>query len=151
MNNLRYACAGTALMLTSGAAVAEITGNIGVTNNYIWRGLTQTTNDAAVSGGLVWAHDSGFYAGTWVSNVQYAADDTYSYENDVYFGFGGELGTFSYDVGWIYYNYNNINKFDFHEVYGSVGWRDLSLSVNILSGTEAEESADQDFGPGQAY
>lgn len=138
------------MMLISGSALAEVSANVGVTNNYIWRGLTQSNNEVAVSGGLDFAHESGFYAGTWVSNVEYASDDTYSYEHDLYLGFAGEAGDFSYDVGWLYYNYDDINNFDFHEIYGSVGWGDFSLSLNVLSGTEADEVGTQDFGFGQA-
>ncbi len=151
MIKLRHACAASALLLTSGAALAETSANIGVTNNYIWRGLTQSNNEAAVSGGLDFAAENGFYIGTWASNVEYASDDTYSYEHDVYFGFAGGSGDFSYDVGWLYYNYDSINDFDFHEIYGSVGWKELSLSLNVLSGTEADEGPGQDFGFGQTY
>ena len=76
----------SAALLTSAPSFAELSANVSVTNNYIWRGLTQTTNDAAVQGGIDYADESGFYAGTWVSNVNYGADDVYSYEHDLYFG-----------------------------------------------------------------
>jgi len=45
--------------------------NIGVVSNYIWRGVTQTGDQAAVQGGLDVAHESGFYAGTWASNIDW--------------------------------------------------------------------------------
>lgn len=45
--------------------------NIGAVSNYIWRGVTQTGDQAAIQGGLDVAHDSGFYAGTWLSNVDF--------------------------------------------------------------------------------
>ena len=56
-------------------AESSFSANASVTNNYIWRGLTQTENEAAVQGGIDFAHDSGFYAGTWVSNVNYGPSD----------------------------------------------------------------------------
>ena len=106
------------LMMYAQSSHAEITGNAGISNNYIWRGLTQTTNEPAISGGIDYTHSSGFYAGTWASNVQYAADDIFSYEHDVYFGYsGGE--TITWDVGWLYYNYDSEAEFDFHELYGT--------------------------------
>ena len=71
-------------LLLSGSALAEVTGNIGATSNYLWRGTTQTSNEAAIQGGLDYAHDSGFYAGTWASNVDFG-DET-SYELDFYGG-----------------------------------------------------------------
>ncbi|MEM7452142.1 MAG: TorF family putative porin, partial [Pseudomonadota bacterium] len=54
------------------ASADDLSANVGISNNYIWRGLTQTENGTAVSGGIDYAADSGFYAGTWVSNVSYA-------------------------------------------------------------------------------
>lgn len=138
-------------LLTSHAALAgEWTANVSVTNNYIWRGLTQTTNEAAVQGGIDYAHENGFYAGTWASNVQYAADDVYSYEHDLYFGFAGASGDFSYDVGYLYYNYDKEAEFDFAEVYATVGYQNFSATLFLLAHTEADEAEGQDFGFAQA-
>ena len=150
MKAIRYVCVAGALAMLSGPAVAEITGNATVTNNYIWRGLTQTSNNPAVQGGIDYAHESGFYVGTWVSNVNYGPADIYSYENDIYLGFAGgdEL---AWDVGWLYYNYDDEARFDFHEIYGSLGWKGFSASLFLLSGTEAEEGPAQDFDFGSTY
>lgn len=150
MKAIRHACVAGALAALSGPAVAEITGNVTVTNNYLWRGLTQTSNNAAVQGGLDYTHKSGFYVGTWVSNVNYAAGDVFSYENDIYFGIaGGE--TITWDAGWLYYNYDNDARFDFHEAYGSLGWKGLSATAFLLTGTQADEPADKDFDFGSTY
>ncbi len=73
--------------------------NVGVTSNYIWRGISQTDDAAAVSGGLDWSGASGLYAGTWVSNVDFGACCETSYELDLYGGFANEVGDFGYDVG----------------------------------------------------
>lgn len=145
MNVLRGICYTGILTATSTVALAEVTANIGVTNNYLWRGLTQTTNQAAVQGGIDYSRDSGFYAGTWVSNVQYAAGDIYSYENDIYVGFSGG-GEITYDLGWLYYNYDDEARFDFHEIYGNVGWKGLTVAAWVFTGTEADEGPGQDFG-----
>lgn len=139
----------TLSLLATPPVFADLAANVGITNNYIWRGLTQSNNAVALSGGLDYSNANGFYAGTWVSNVEYASDDTYSYEHDLYAGFAAESGEFSYDVGWLYFNYDAINEFDFHELYGSVGWRNFSLGLNVLSGTEAAEAVAQDFGFGK--
>ena len=40
-----------ASVLTSGAAFAEFTGNAAIASNYIWRGITQTADQAAGQGG----------------------------------------------------------------------------------------------------
>lgn len=150
MKTLRTIFIAAVLATASTSAFAEISANAGVTNNYIWRGLTQTTNKPAIQGGIDYAHDSGFYAGTWVSNVEYAAGDFYSYEHDLYLGFSGG-SDITYDVGWLYYNYDDVADFDFHEIYGTVAYRDFSLSAFVLSGTEASEAPGQDFGFGSTY
>ena len=85
MNSRILSLAAAGLLLSAGTVQAdEWTANFAASNNYIWRGLTQSVNEAAISGGIDFAADSGFYAGTWASNVSYAADDVYSYEHDMY-------------------------------------------------------------------
>ncbi|WP_158771265.1 TorF family putative porin [Paraglaciecola sp. L1A13] len=140
----------SATLIASAPSYAEVTANASVTSNYIWRGLTQTTNDAAVQGGIDYANESGFYVGTWVSNVNYGADDVYSYEHDMYFGFSGESGDITYDVGYLYYNYDSEANFDFAEVYGSVGYGGLSATLSLLAHTEADEGEGRDYGFAQA-
>lgn len=144
-------CAAVAvLMAASGPALAgELTANAAASSNYIWRGLTQTMNEAAVSGGLDFAADSGFYIGTWASNVKYGPDDAFSYEHDVYFGFSGG-DDFTYDVGYLYYNYDAVAEFDFGEVYGSIGYGGFSATLSVLANTEADEPLGRDFGFGEA-
>nr|MBV6630431.1 TorF family putative porin [Oceanococcus sp. HetDA_MAG_MS8] len=150
MNSKRFAQAALiAGVAVSGSAMAELSGNLTVNNNYVWRGLTQTTNEASVSGGMDYAHESGFYAGTWISNVQYGADDNYSYEHDLYFGLSGG-DTVAWDVGYLYYNYDNDTNFDFGEVYFSLGMGGLSATAYVLTNTEAAEGPGQDFGAGEA-
>lgn len=66
---------GTLMLALTGPAVAEdpynISANIGAVSNYMWRGVTQTQDGAAIQGGLDFSHSSGFYAGTWASNVDF--------------------------------------------------------------------------------
>ena len=146
---LSLAAAGV-LLSTSTVQADEWSANFGAANNYIWRGLTQTVNEAAISGGIDYASDSGFYAGTWASNVSYAADDVYSYEHDLYAGFAGEAGGISYDLGYLYYNYDAEAEFDFGELYGSIGIGAFTFGLNVLANTEADEGPGQDFGFGEA-
>jgi uncharacterized protein (TIGR02001 family) len=104
------------------------TGNVGLFSQYIFRGLTQTNRDPAVQGGFDYAHKSGFYAGTWASNISWLKENasaqvgnnkvvqgTYgeggSLEWDFYGGYKGTVGDFSYDVGTLYYWYpGKINQ-----------------------------------------
>ena len=133
-------------LLVSNTGFAQLSGNVTLSNNYLWRGLTQTINEAAVAGGLDYASESGFYVGTWVSNVSYDAQDAYSYEHDMYFGFAGELDGYRYDLGYLYYNYDENANFDFGEVYGSIGFGYLDLSAYFLTNAEPNAAPGQDFG-----
>ena len=45
-----------ASVLASGVAAAEFSANAAITSNYIWRGVTQTTDQAAGQGGIDWGH-----------------------------------------------------------------------------------------------
>lgn len=141
----------TAAVLTvSAPAFADVTANASVTNNYLWRGLTQSINEAAVQGGVDYTSESGFYAGTWTSNVSYDADDAYSYEQDMYFGWSGETEGFGWDAGYLYYNYDENAGFDFGEVYGSLSFGNFGLSLYLLANAEPDEAPGQDFGFAQA-
>lgn len=147
---LSLAAAGVLVAAAGSVQAQSLTANAAVSNNYIWRGLTQSINEGAISGGIDYAADSGFYVGTWASNVSYAAGDDFSYEHDVYAGFSGEAGGLAYDVGFLYYNYDDAAEFDFSEIYGSIGIGGFTFGAYVLFDTEANEGPGQDFGFGEA-
>ena len=136
--NVLAISAAVAGALVSGTAAADLTGNIGLSNNYMWRGVTQTDDQAAISGGIDYSNKSGIYAGTWVSNVDYGstASDG-SYEMDLYFGYGGEAGSVAYDVGYIYYAYPLDTDADFSEIYAGVDVANFELDVALTVDTDA--------------
>jgi uncharacterized protein (TIGR02001 family) len=62
----------TLLLVAATAAHAEdntLTGNLSLNSDYRFRGISQTYKQPAVQGGLDYAHTSGAYLGTWMSNV----------------------------------------------------------------------------------
>jgi uncharacterized protein (TIGR02001 family) len=127
--------AASTLMLAPGAARAaesgspEFSGNVAYTTDYRFRGISQTDRDMAVQGGFDIDFGNGFYAGTWASNVQFGG----SIEVDWYGGYGGEFNEdVSYDVGYMFYNYPSDNSspdLDYHEVYGSIGYKDATVGL----------------------
>lgn len=121
-------------------AQAELTANIGVTSNYIWRGRTQTDDSAAVYGGVDWNHDSGLYLGTWVSNVDFKDSNGGMYEIDFYGGYAGEVGDLGYSVGAIYYAYPDAdkpdNQLDFSEINASISYGYFSAGLDYTVDTE---------------
>lgn len=127
--------------LVSGSAVAmaedsphSISGNVSLTSDYIFRGISQSSGDPAIQGGLDYNHASGIYVGTWASNVGWIKDfqgyDSGSMEIDLYGGFRNSIGDtgLSYDVGLIRYMYPGKNTSgnpdgDTNEAYASLGWK----------------------------
>ncbi len=105
----------------SSVQAQQVTANVGVTSDYIWRGVSQSSEAASVSGGVDYAHESGFYAGTWVGSLGDEGSGFSGSEVDLYLGYGGEAGEIGYDVGYIYYNYPTAEG-DFGELYGSVSY-----------------------------
>lgn len=122
------------------------TANIGVTTDYIFRGITQSQHNPAISGGVDYSHASGLYAGTWVSTQQWVktggtdvANDPYktssNLEMDLYGGYKGTVGEVGFDVGAIYYYYNG-NKVatqvspDTTEVYLGASYKMVSVKYS---------------------
>ena len=132
--------------LTALVASAQISTNIGVTSNYVWRHMSYSGDGPAVSGGLDYAHDSGFYAGTWTSSMD-DAGNTGSLDGqaeiDLYVGFGGDFSeTTSYDVGIIRYDYTDATVIDaYFELYGSVTFSGLTVGAAYSFGSETDNTA----------
>lgn len=142
-------CAGV-----TGLAHADVSTNIGVTSNYMWRGVSQTNDAPAIQGGIDYWHPSGFYLGTWTSNVDFA-DPAGSpaarseYEVDFYGGYAGEAGPVGYDIGLFYYAYPLSDDIDFVELGASASYGILTAGINYtLDGDAAEPSA---FTEGDLY
>jgi len=141
--------AAVAAALSSGIASAEVTANAAIASNYIWRGVTQTVDQAAGQGGIDWGFGPGFYVGTWVSNVDFSdiGAGVYGkgYEMDVYGGWGGETGNFGYDLGVITYQYPITPEINFTEVYASGTYKVLTLAINYT--VDAASGHNPDINP----
>ncbi len=135
---IRYATVLVAFFGVSGTVVAQeeasVSVNLAVTTDYVFRGYTQTGEDAAVQGGLDWADSSGWYVGAWASNIDFGPGDDASIEVDIYGGYAWEANDVSYDVGLLYYAYpgaDSSSGYDFFEAYASLGY---DLDAVSLSG-----------------
>jgi uncharacterized protein (TIGR02001 family) len=119
-----------------------LTANVGLFSEYIFRGISQTGGKPAVQGGFDYAHSSGFYAGTWASNISWLEDfgqyNRSSLEWDFY---GGYKNTFpgqddwNYDLGvygYIYPGKKNpgVHSADTWELYGAIGWKWASFKAS---------------------
>jgi uncharacterized protein (TIGR02001 family) len=121
-----------ALMMFAGisAAQAQVSGNLGLTSDYRFRGVSQTQNAPAVQGGIDYNHVSGLYVGNWNSSVSSALYTNGSgVESDLYAGFKKQVfGNFTLDVGTMNYFYPRAGtngSFDTNEVYAGIGYKEL--------------------------
>ena len=111
---------------------ANVEGNFALTNDYIWRGMTQTGEDFAYSGGVDVSSDSGVYVGVWSSKVDFGSDDDTNYEIDAYFGYADESARgVSFDTGYISYNYTGGEDLDFEEIYLGLGYKWVGLTLSF--------------------
>ncbi|WP_051236590.1 TorF family putative porin [Ottowia thiooxydans] len=117
------------------APASPLSFNVGLISDYRYRGISQSRLNPALSGGVDYAHSSGFYVGTWLSSIQWIKDaggDT-SAEWDVYGGYKGTAGPIGYDVGVLRYMYPS-NKLGVSpnttEIYGAVTWEMVTVKYS---------------------
>ena len=89
-----------------------ISANVTVTNDYRYRGISQTNYQPAIQGGFDYAHESGLYIGNWNSTINWVSNTTGNavrapVEMDFYGGFKKELIAegFASDFGVLQYFY----------------------------------------------
>jgi uncharacterized protein (TIGR02001 family) len=117
----------------------KFTANVGLTSEYLFRGISQTDDSPAIQGGFDWSLESiagspiGLYAGFWGSNVNFHSSNGNGLETDWYAGFQGAVGPKDFAINWklggIYYYYPTAPSGS-HQNYG-----ELATSLN------------HDFGP----
>ena len=136
----------SALAAQTAAAPASphtVTGNLGFVSDYRFRGISQTYEKAAIQGGIDYSHASGFYLGTWASNVS-----GNSYQNgagmewDFYGGYKMPVGPVTLDLGVLYYLYPGAYystfapakpKYNNTEFYIGASWEWLSAKYSVTS------------------
>ena len=97
------AISATLLMGALSAQAVEFAGNVAITTDYRFRGISQGDRSPAIQGGFDLEHESGLYIGTWASNVTFSGA---AIEMDYYGGFAGSFNdTVSYDLAVLWYNY----------------------------------------------
>ena len=139
----------SALMAGAAAAQAEISANVALTSDYKFRGVSQTDAQMALQGGFDFSHESGFYAGTWASNVDsrfFSGDGQADpqLEVDLYAGFSGESDGIGYDVGVLRYVYPGYDDSDTTELYVGGSYGPVSATLyysNELNFIGVDESA----------
>ena len=135
---------------TQATTASPVSYNFGLVSDYVFRGITQTTHNPALQGGLDYEHNTGLYVGAWASNVRWIKDSgaiatgDANVELDTYFGIKNAVAIdYGYDFGYVRYNYlgtytpqiGSINA-DTTEVYGAASYKFVTLkySYSLLDG-----------------
>lgn len=150
--------AGTAAMAQTTAPTPDYTlsYNVGVTSDYRFRGISQTTFDPALQAGVDFAHKSGFYLGVWGSNVNWLKDfagaTDGNLEIDLYGGYKGAItNDLGFDIGVITYQYPSNNapvNANTTEVYGALTYSIVTAKFSQSTGNfvaNANSSGSQYF------
>ena len=133
------------------SAQAQVSGNLGLTSDYRFRGISQSQNAPAVQGGIDYAHSSGFYIGNWNSSVSSSVYTNGSgVESDVYAGWKKEIYKgVTLDVGSYNYFYpratttaNTGSNFDTYEGFVGLGLGPVSVKYSRTLGNGYFGTAD---------
>jgi uncharacterized protein (TIGR02001 family) len=148
----------TALMLGSTAVVAEeaksdgyeVSGYLTGTNNFMYRGVSLSSNHAAIQGEVKLTLDSGIYTSLWGSNTQLGAGSYFDFggpglEGNFRLGYSKNINEdLSFDVGYLRTFYPGVDvpsgnrnpaigapgKFDFNDFYGSLTYKAFSAGLS---------------------
>lgn len=148
MTNKKILTAALATSMTAGffgatqasADDIEVSGNVALTSDYRFRGISQSDESPAIQGGFDIGFANGIYVGTWGSSVdfdvnQVADEDSAdgSLELDYYVGWAGNIGDsdVGIDVGYFYYDYpGDEGGFgDYQEFAVSLSYMDASVGL----------------------
>lgn len=128
-----------ALLLTVATlpAFAGVDGYLGYTSDYMWRGVSQTSGNAAIQGELS-VSKGGLYGGVWASEVDFGDEATY--EMDLFLGYELMVSDkFSIDVGVIQYNWDKGYD-DVEELFVKGNLKNVSVAYYVDM-----EDSDKDY------
>ena len=137
----------------------SFTGKVGLFSEYEYRGISQTSEKPALQLNLDYAHRSGLYIGTFLSNIKWLKDTaevngfstSANVEWDIYGGYKFEVvKDVTLDVGYLRYEYPNSGAFNpkpnTDEVYIGAAWGPLaakySYSINDTFGVPNSKGSD---------
>jgi uncharacterized protein (TIGR02001 family) len=118
----------------------ELSASTALTTDYVFRGISQTDNQAAIQGSLDAAYGI-FYAGIWASNLDFGGgpngQDIANIEIDYYAGITPSWWGLDFDIGGIYYTYPGAydpgGNFDYFELKTGVSYAFDKLTVGVTN------------------
>ncbi len=119
--------------------------NLGITSDYIFRGISQTARAPTGQGGVDLTYGT-FYAGAWASGLdfgQVGGKNIANAELDLYFGFKPVVGPVTFDLGLIYYAYPGardsaaeLNYLELKAGASASPWKDATLGATVFFSPE---------------
>lgn len=128
---LALLAASPALAQTEESKAFTVSGSVALVSDYRFRGVSQTDKEMAIQGGITVGHESGFYVGTWASNLSgWGTFGGSNMELDIFGGYKVELADgVALDTGLNWYMYpGGADETDFGELYAK-----LSTTVGPVS------------------
>lgn len=132
------------LTLLSGATFAadntleqyglSLSGNVALTSDYRFRGISQTENDPALQGSFTLTHQSGLYFSAFASNVNFADNAHLELDPSIGFSTPIHVGSISplLDFGLAYYGYPSASDFNYPEAYAKLTFADTFVKGDSL-------------------
>jgi uncharacterized protein (TIGR02001 family) len=121
----------------------SFTGKLGLYTEYEYRGISQTSEKPALQLNLDYAHVSGIYVGTFLSNIKWLKDtaevngfhSNADIEWDIYGGYKFEVvKDWTLDLGYLRYEYPSSSGFhpspNTDEFYAGVSWGPATLKYS---------------------
>lgn len=109
----------------AGESAWSFSGNVTGVSDYVFRGISQSSENPALQGALNFEHSSGFYGYAWGSNVDFdTAGDGINVEVDYGLGWAGDVGEgVNLDLSAVRYTYPGSNSgygIDYNEYLAKV-------------------------------
>ncbi len=116
-------------LLAGTANAGELSGDVGLVSDYVFRGVSQSNQNPAAQAGLSYSFDNGFYFGTWASQVDF--NTRADAEVDFFVGYGFDISeNVVADVQALRYVYPGEGSLNYNELVFNLSIRE-NLSVTL--------------------
>lgn len=136
-----------------GPRIGVIDGTVSLATDYVFRGISQTTEQPQLQLDVSWTHKSGWYAGVWSSNTEFGGPGN-SMEIDPYLGFSANIEDtdVSFDIGYWHYHYPGAQSdYDYGEFYASASYGLESVNTSLSVFYADDYFGDDFFGNGSSF
>lgn len=145
------ACWGTD---ASAQAAINVSGSIGATSDFVFRGLSYTRGGPAIQASIDLEHASGLYGGLFASSTNPNPGRSPAAEVDAWLGYGRNLSdALSLDLRYLHYAYPDdprLVEYDRDEFTAALGWRGIVFLAATYSPNTDAIASTPGFGEGDA-